>query len=176
MINYSVAGRVTTDSEGNSSTAYYAYTQYTSLYSFDEFCANIAEHGSVYRKSDIMGVLQVMVSCLREQVLNGKKIEVGDLGTFQAKAKSTAATTYASFDSGNFSQLTVKWTPGDSFDDMLDDATLNLVLTKDQQAAVAAAVAAGETSVDLSTDDSTEEDSSDTSDGSDGSEDDSESV
>ena len=156
MINYSIAARYSTPGDSTSTLKYYANAQYTEIMEFDDFCKHIATHGSVYSRADVAAIISQAVDCLRELVLNGKRITLGDLGTFSASIKSTGALSASLFDSTNIYYVGLNWDPGDVFDNMLDDATFQLVTTRDQQAAVVAAVKAGETSVDWSSSEESE--------------------
>ena len=63
----------------------------------------------------------------------------------------------AEFTSDNIYDVSVRWVPGELFEDMIDDAEFTQVVTRAQAAAVIAALESGSTTVDLST--ATDEDS-----------------
>ena len=56
----------------------------------DKFCYHIASHGCVYSRADIQAILILAVDCLREQLLNGQQIQMGDLGVFSNSIRSSA--------------------------------------------------------------------------------------
>ena len=61
---------------------------------YAELCKHMAEHNSVYGEDVCLGVankLQAnkLQSCLLEQLLEGKKVQFGDLGTFYLSVKGT---------------------------------------------------------------------------------------
>ena len=108
-----------------------------------------------------MAIVAQVVDCLRELLLEGKSIDMYDLGTFYPTLKSTGADSMAEFTSDNIYDVSVRWVPGELFEDMIDDAEFTQVVTRAQAAAVIAALESGSTTVDLSTatdEDSTEDD------------------
>ena len=74
MINYSVSGRYSVVGDTSSDIKYYANIQTESM-TFSQFCAHIADHGSVYTRADVMAIVAQVVDCLRELLLEGKSID-----------------------------------------------------------------------------------------------------
>ena len=89
------------------------------------------------------------VDCMREMLLEGKKIRLGDLGDFSLLLGSKGAETADKFTAQNINQVKVQWEPGKEFKNLLDDAEFNLVASRSAQAAVLKAIKEGKTSVDL---------------------------
>jgi len=86
---------------------------------------------------------------MREQLLEGKKIRLGDLGDFSVSLASKGAESADKFSAQNITDVKVVWDPGAEFKTLLDDAEFNLVASRSAQAAVLKAVKAGETVVNL---------------------------
>ena len=89
------------------------------------------------------------VDCMREMLLEGKKIRLGDLGDFSVQLSSKGAETADKFTAQNITQVKVQWEPGKEFKNLLDDAEFNLVASRSAQAAVLKAIKEGKTNVDL---------------------------
>ena len=89
------------------------------------------------------------VDCMREMLLEGKKIRLGDLGDFSLLLGSKGAETADKFTAQNITQVKVQWEPGKEFKNLLDDAEFNLVASRSAQAAVLKAIKEGKTNVDL---------------------------
>ena len=89
------------------------------------------------------------VDCMREMLLEGKKIRLGDLGDFSLLLGSKGAETADKFTAQNINQVKVQWEPGKEFKNLLDDAEFNLVASRSAQAAVLKAIREGKTNVDL---------------------------
>ena len=87
---------------------------------------------------------------MREQLLEGKKIRLGELGDFSLSLSSKGAETAEKFSSQNIQRVAVSWEPGSEFRNLLADAEFNLVATRSAQAAVLKAIKEGKTNVDIS--------------------------
>ena len=131
-------------------TNYFATAQYTEVMSIEKFARHIADHGTTYSRADIMAILYMAVDCMREQLLEGKKIRLGELGDFSLSLSSKGAETAEKFSSQNIQRVAVSWEPGSEFRNLLADAEFNLVATRSAQAAVLKAIKEGKTNVDIS--------------------------
>lgn len=127
----------------------FALAQYSDVMTIDKFARHIADHGCVYKRTDIAAILNMAVDCLREQLLDGKKVRLGDLGDFSVKLKSNGAPTAEKFSAQNITNVEVVWDRGKEFKNLIHDAEFNPVVSRSAQAAVLKAVKAGQTSVDL---------------------------
>ena len=67
---------------------------------FDALVSHMAEHNSPYSRGVISGVLTDMLDCVKELVLDGKAVRLGDLGLFSVGLKSTGALTVEDFKAG----------------------------------------------------------------------------
>ena len=127
----------------------FAISQYTDVMTIEKFAKHITSHGSVYSRADISAILYMAVDCMREMLLEGKKIRLGDLGDFFVLLGSKGAETADKFTAQNITQVKVQWEPGKEFKNLLDDAEFNLVASRSAQAAVLKAIKEGKTNVDL---------------------------
>ena len=60
---------------------------------FEDFVTHISEHNSPYSRGVIHGVLIDGLACLKELVLDGKSVRLGDLGLFSVGISSRGAAT-----------------------------------------------------------------------------------
>ena len=127
----------------------FAISQYTDVMTIEKFAKHITSHGSVYSRADISAILYMAVDCMREMLLEGKKIRLGDLGDFSLLLASKGAETADKFTAQNITNVKVQWDPGQQFKNLLDDAEFNLVASRSAQAAVIKAIKEGKTNVDL---------------------------
>ena len=127
----------------------FAISQYTDVMTIEKFAKHITSHGSVYSRADISAILYMAVDCMREMLLEGKKIRLGDLGDFSLLLGSKGAETADKFTAQNITNVKVQWDPGQQFKNLLDDAEFNLVASRSAQAAVIKAIKEGKTNVDL---------------------------
>jgi hypothetical protein len=98
-----------------------------------------------------MAVLTQTVDCLREMLLGGKKIELGELGSFQIGLSSKGALTAEDFNPAiHIKTVRVNWTPGPEFLNLKRVAEWNLVANRRAQRLLLKAVTTGQDSVDIS--------------------------
>lgn len=115
MIKYSIAIKGTkpgTKKAEITETKAYGEAQTDEILSLDEFCKHIAEHHSPFSKGTIKGVLSDAVGCLREQLLAGNKVKLGDLGDFHVELATKGAKTTEEFNTSYIENVNVRWTPG----------------------------------------------------------------
>ena len=127
----------------------FAISQYTDVMTIEKFAKHITSHGSVYSRADISAILYMAVDCMREMLLEDKKIRLGDLGDFSILLASKGAETADKFTAQNITNVKVQWEPGQQFKNLLEDAEFNLVASRSAQAAVIKAIREGKTNVDL---------------------------
>ena len=127
----------------------YAIAQYADVMTIEKFAKHISTHGCVYSRADISAILYMAVDCMREQLLEGKKIRLGDLGDFSVSLTSKGAENAKAFTTQNITGVNVVWECGQEFKNLLADAEFNLVASRSAQAALLKAVKAGSTTVDL---------------------------
>ena len=127
----------------------FAVAQYADVMNIEKFAKHISTHGCVYSRADISAILYMAVDCMREQLLEGKKIRLGDLGDFSVSLTSKGAETAEKFSAQNITGVKVIWDAGAEFKNLLAEAEFNLVASRSAQAAVLKAIKAGETVVDL---------------------------
>ena len=61
---------------------------------------HIAGHGSIYTEDVILGVMNKMAFCMKELMLDGKKIKLSDIAIFSAEIASKGAESYLAYDLG----------------------------------------------------------------------------
>ena len=155
-INYSVSLRKNPMDKSAPPKAY-ANSQYSSIMSLTQFTEHISSHNSKYNRADVTAVVIQVVDCMREMLLEGKRIQMGDLGVFSVGIESEGAESLEAFNPAiHILDLKVNWTPGERFTALLPDATFNLVTTRKDTQKVLKAVKAGEGTVDLTESDSGE--------------------
>lgn len=136
MINYSIyiaSSKPGTKKADITDTKAYGAAQMNEKLSFDQFCKHIADHNSPFSKGTIQGILTDAVSCLKEQLLAGNRVVVGDLGTFSVELCTKAAKTTDDFSANNIQAVNVNWLPGKPFKNLRDEATFQLVPSRKAQ-------------------------------------------
>ena len=126
----------------------YAKAQVKEVMSFRQFVAHIAEHGG-HKRGQVKGVLSDTCSCLVEQLLEGKKILLDDLGSFWISLTSMGAENCEEFTSKKITGVRIIFTPGTDFENLINRAEFNPVPSRVAQAATLKAEKMGENTVDL---------------------------
>ena len=127
----------------------FAVAQYAEVMTIEKFARHIATHGCVYSRADIAAILYMAVDCMREQLLEGKKIRLGDLGDFSVNLTSKGAESADKFTAQNITDVKVVWDCGPEFKSLVKDAEFNLVASRSAQAALIKAIKEGNATVDL---------------------------
>lgn len=176
MINYSVYMMSPAFSKEETPRAY-AKNQVSEIWTLEKFAKHIADHNGVFSRGTVKGVIADMCECLVEQLLNGNKIQLGELGSFCVSLSCESAESVEKFTARNIKEVNIVFTPGEDFENLRSRAEFVAVASRAAQEATLKAEKAGETLVDLeaaknkgnadsgSEDDSTEEEDDSTGSG-----------
>ena len=148
MIDYSVYMMTPTFSRDETPKAY-AKNLVSEIWTLEKFAKHIADHNGVYSRGTVKGVISDMCECLVEQLLNGNKIQLGELGTFGISISSEGAESIDKFTAKNIKAVNILFDPGKDFENMIDRADFNPVASRAAQIATLKAEKAGESTVDL---------------------------
>ena len=148
MIDYSVYMMIPTYSKDETPKAY-AKNQVSEIWSLEKFAKHISDHNGVYSRGTVKGVISDMCECLVEQLLNGNKIQLGELGTFGISISSEGAESIEKFTSKNIKAVNILFSPGADFENLIGRAEFNPVASRIAQKATLKAEKAGEATVDL---------------------------
>lgn len=148
MIDYSVYMMTPTYSKDETPKAY-AKNQVSEIWSLEKFAKHISDHNGVYSCGTVKGVISDMCECLVEQLLNGNKIQLGELGTFGISISSEGAESIEKFTSKNIKAVNILFSPGADFENLIGRAEFNPVASRIAQKATLKAEKAGEATVDL---------------------------
>ena len=141
-INYSLSKRKNPQKK-DEPAKYYAVAQGKEALDLDKFAEHITSHGCVYSKGDILAILTIAIQCIKEQILAGNVVKLGDLGKFSCALSSRGASEVDTFiASANITKVRMKWQPSIYLRNLKGLAQFNLVMTK-KDAAEAKAQAYG---------------------------------
>ena len=90
-----------------------------------------------------------MCECLVEMLLEGKKVQLAELGNFWISIGSESAEDLKKFTESNITAVNIVFTPGEDFQNLRSRATFNPVASRIAQAATLKAEKAGKGPVDL---------------------------
>lgn len=77
----------------NSEPMFYARAVPDRTVEFEDLVTHMSEHNSPYSRGVIHGVLTDMLDCVKELVLDGKNVRLGDLGLFSVGIRSKGSLT-----------------------------------------------------------------------------------
>lgn len=112
----------------------YARPQIREVWSGDRFVQHLADHNGVFSRGTVKGVVSDVCNCIVEQVLNGNKVFLGELGCFSASLSCESADDMTSFTAANIKAVNLVFTPGPDFENMINKATFNPVASRALQA------------------------------------------
>ena len=118
MIDYSIAiksAKPGTKKVQITETKAYGQAQVRQNLGLELFAQHISEHNCAYDKGDIQAILAKAVRCLREEILNGNSVTLGDLGTFSPSISCKGAKTADSFTAENITAVNVTWRKSSDF-------------------------------------------------------------
>ena len=133
-INYSLSARVANPSEQEIEKKIYATAQYNEVINLNDLAAHIASHGSPFSKGVILGILIDTVGCIRENLLLGNKVQLGDMGAFYITLSSEGIAKAEDFTASLIKGVNVRWSPSSEFKDLLNEASFRQVATRELQA------------------------------------------
>ena len=127
----------------------YAKNQLKKVMPFDEFVKHISDHNGVFTRGTVKGVVSDTCTCLVEQLLNGYKVQFGELGIFSISITCDPAPSLKEFTADNIKAVNLLFTPGADFENLRSKAEFNLVASRAVQAASIKALKEGADIVDL---------------------------
>ena len=119
MISYSIGIKSkkpgTKKTEQGYATMAYGQAQIRKNYTLEKFAKHRADHGCVYDHGDIAAVLAKAVACLRELILEGNSVTLGEMGTFGPSINTEGAVTTEDFTVDNIKKVNVTWRKSNAF-------------------------------------------------------------
>lgn len=127
----------------------YAKAQMRELMDTAMFINHLSNHNGGFSRGTISGVLSDTCTCVVEQLLEGKKVQLGELGFFWISLSCKGADSMEEFTAANIDGVNIIFTPGPDFENLIGKAKFNLVSSRVAQAATLKVEKAGGATVDL---------------------------
>ena len=134
----------------------YAFLQSRGTLSIDEIADHLVSHGCNYDRGDVIAIITKLVNCSKELMLDGYRIELGDLGKLYLTCQSEGAVSKEKFTRANIKSINVKFSASKLYDDLLQRVSLHKAPTRKASAAALEAELSGLTTADWSADDDAE--------------------
>ena len=122
----------------------YATHQVREVLGTEYICRKIANRTGVYSRGTVLGLLCELAEVLADELLNGNRVKLGDLGTFGVSLHCTPADSYNNFSKRNIKSVDVNFTPSEMLLRSLSNAEFIQVQSRVKQRAAMKAVKAGE--------------------------------
>lgn len=132
-ISYSLALRYTVPGEPESDNKTYAVAQVSEKLDLPAIAQHMAGHDNKYNKGDIMAVVTQLSSCIKEQLLLGNKVDLGDLGSFSVTLASDGADNAEAFSTSMIKRVRVRWYPSKALNSLINEASFQFVGTRESQ-------------------------------------------
>ena len=129
----------------------YANIQLTGALDINELADHINSHNSVFSKGVIIGVLTELSGCMRELLLQGYSIQLGEIGRFTPSIKSNPTDTLKEFTAENIIDLRVNFVGGTALRQLRGNAEFEQTTSRAAQVAALRAAKNGETTADWTT-------------------------
>lgn len=115
-IKYSLTAHSSSPSDPDAKWLVYPRVQYSEVMSLDELARHVSRHSGPFSRELVVGVLTATAACVREQLLAGKKVSLGDLGDFHLSLRSDGAPTADDYDPrAHVKRIDVCWQPSPEF-------------------------------------------------------------
>lgn len=101
---------------------FYASVNNTGQYDFQTTCERIASYSTASR-GDVMLVMDGLVMCLKEALLRGEVVQLGDLGNFQINVGSTGVATEEEFQVTMMRRPRILFRPGKILKEVLQNVS-----------------------------------------------------
>ena len=127
----------------------YASTQSNHMMDLDDVSEHISEHNSVYSPDVVAGVTKKLVSCMKELLLIGNRIQVSDLGVCSLQIENVGwqnlPDNLADYNpSIHVRRVNVRWQPSDKLQGLIDRSTFEYDVPRSVQAEVRRAYKLGQ--------------------------------
>lgn len=127
---YSLTARVADPRSGKPNRKIYPTAQCDQVVGLRQFARHIQSHGSPFTRDIIIGVLSAAADCLREQLVAGNRVDLGDLGSFYLTLRSDGVERAEDFNpQAHVRKVGVRWDPSSLFDNLKDDPGLKWEFT-----------------------------------------------
>ncbi len=132
-IKYTLGRRCTAPNSKEKTTKVIALAQHNAMLDIKQMAQHIHDHGSLLDRATIESVLIKLAECMREQLLQGNGVELGDLGRFYLSLRNTPTASAEEFSVEDIKDVEVRWRPGEGLRNLKKDAEFELTTWRSRQ-------------------------------------------
>lgn len=134
-IPYSLAVKLVRPGQPELGNKTFAVAQQARVLDLSDMAEHMSSHDSKYNKGDVMAVLTQLAQCLREQLLLGNKVVLGDMGAFYVTLTGEGADNAETYTTALIKRVGVRWEPSTPLKDLVSVAQFRFVGSRDAQIA-----------------------------------------
>ena len=132
-IAYSLMPRKDDPRAANPRWKIYATAQRRETVTLEKLANHIASHNSVYSRGVIVGLLMDFERCVLEELKNGNRVDLGELGAFFVTLSGRGADSAEEFSTDLIDHINVRWRCSKSMDVAMQRTHLHEVINRAAQ-------------------------------------------
>lgn len=132
-LNYSFTARYVKPGDADSAKKVYAIAQSKETVTLRHIAAHIAEHNSVFSEGTVLGLLVDAVKCMTENLMQGNRIDMWDLGTFFVTLSGQGADSAEDFSTSLIKEVNLRWMTSEKMHKALQGIDFNRIATRELQ-------------------------------------------
>ena len=132
-ISYSLVPRKEDLHDSESKWKVYAAAQRRETVTLEQIAHHIASHNSVFSAGTVIGLLTDFEKCVVEQLKNGNRVDLGELGAFFVTLRGRGAATSEEFSKDLIDHINVRWRCSKSMDVAMQRTPLREVPNRAEQ-------------------------------------------
>ena len=129
-IRYSLLPRNSNLSEKDAPWQVYAAAQSTEVVTLQKIARHLSSHNSVFSEGTIIGLLTDFQKCIVEQLKNGARVDLGELGAFYTTLRGKGAPSSEEFTTDLVEHIQVRWRVSKEMDKAMQHTKLVQVATR----------------------------------------------
>ena len=128
-LQYSFTVRPANPSEKDGAKQIFAVAQSKETVTMRSLAKHIAEHNSVFSEGTILGLLTDAGKCIVENLKQGNRVDLWDLGTFYVTLRCEGVDSAEDFSTSCISHVNLRWKTSDEMQTTMQNVTFERVPT-----------------------------------------------
>ena len=141
-IAYSLVPRKENLHDENSQWKVFAAAQRRETVTLEQIAHHISSHNSVFSAGTVIGLLTDFEKCVVEQLKNGNRVDLGELGAFFVTLRSRGASSAEEFSTDLIDHVNVRWRCSKTMDAAMQRTSLHEAPNRAEQREVKKAMMA----------------------------------
>ena len=146
---YSITSYKVTMGKNSGKVMYHPTAQLSGTIDLPKLAQHMSEHDSKYNEGDIYAVLVQAVKCIKEFGAQGVAVQLGDLGQFVPKIRTTSQLSSEDVSAADIYRVTLRWAAGERTKNFVGDCEFEQVAHRKNQALLLQAEKSGQNTMSL---------------------------